>query len=448
MIDAEQAVKKALQTKSTSVSRVIKKDLSSGLDLCFVVDTTASMDDDIQNAKDNMHRIIEEISAKNENFRVALIDYRDFPERSSFGDYEAKLQLDFTENTEEITAAINALDLGDGGDYEETVYSALMKTLELKWRRDSKKVIILLGDAPPLDPEPYTGYTLEGVVEALYNADISLVTDQKVSVEVPEYEKSIALSVGDAADSLINVYTIGTNAGWKAEEAFRAISEYTGGSYTGVDTVSEVSEAIISTIEQIEIIPTVSVRTSFGEQYSGETVELYKDEQYIFEFELDEYGEAKLEDMEPGEYSWSMSRLMLSGTIKVKDNSKKSKLDFDKAPWYSFVVIIWQRERGLVISCGVAGLIGLIVLIVFIRKLMRLRKSNKLNKPEDTERTEETARTRKIGSQMQADILEHAANLELTANQAPVVVCKCPSCGAEYDRKINFCVKCGTKMQK
>jgi len=265
-------------------------------------------------------------------------------------------------------------------------------------------------------------------------------------VEVPEYEKSIALSVGDAADSLINVYTIGTNAGWKAEEAFGAISEYTGGSYTGVDTVSEVSEAIISTIEQIEIIPTVSVRTSFGEQYSGETVELYKDEQYIFEFELDEYGEAKLEDMEPGEYSWSMPRLMLSGTIKVKDNSKKSKLNFDKAPWYSFVVIIWQRERGLVISCGVAGLIGLIVLIVFIRKLMRLRKSNKLNKPEDTERTEETAR--KIGSQMQADILEHAANLELTANQAPVVVCKCPSCGAEYDRKINFCVKCGTKMQK
>jgi len=486
MIDAEQAVKKALQTKTTSVSRVVKKDLSSGLDLCFVVDTTASMDDDIQNAKDNMNSIIEEISAKNENFRVALIDYRDFPDRSSSGDYEAKLQLDFTENTEVIKAAINALDLGDGGDNEETVYSALMKTLELNWRRDSKKVIILLGDAAPLDPEPYTGYTLESVVEALYNADISLVTDQKVSVEVPEYEKSIALSVGDAADSLINVYTIGTNASWAAEEAFSAISEYTGGSYTGVESVSDVSEAIISTIEQIEIIPTVSVRVSFGEQYSRETVELYNDEQHLFEFELDEYGEAKIEDMEPGEYSWTMPRLMLSGTIKVKDNSKNTRLDFDKAPWYSFAVILWQRERVLVITCGVAGLIGLIVLIVVIRKLVRFikNKAGKANKPEDTDKTDITARSRQQDSPVQASISEHAAGLELQANQAPVstsgqaykpettakqeqagtplaavksediksgqaavVACKCPSCGAEYDRKVNFCVKCGTKIQ-
>lgn len=79
---------------------------------------------------------------------MALIDYRDFPDRSgSDEDYAARVQLKFSENVDTITKAINGLTLGDGGDNAETVYSALMKAVELDWNPASQKVIIVLGDA-------------------------------------------------------------------------------------------------------------------------------------------------------------------------------------------------------------------------------------------------------------------------------------------------------------
>ena len=78
---------------------------------------------------------------------------------------------------------------------------------------DAGKVIILLGDAAPLDPEPYTGYIYEDVLLALFNADISL-----------DYENSDQRVVSALDTSLINVYTIGTSASSDAEDFFRSIS--------------------------------------------------------------------------------------------------------------------------------------------------------------------------------------------------------------------------------
>jgi hypothetical protein len=39
------------------------------------------------------------------------------------------------------------------------------------WRNGARKTIILMGDAPPHDPEPFTGYTLADVAQAAENAD-------------------------------------------------------------------------------------------------------------------------------------------------------------------------------------------------------------------------------------------------------------------------------------
>ena len=401
MVNAQAAVENALQTREHSVNQVIKVDTDQGLDVCFVVDTTGSMGDDIANAKENMNEILIELSAKSENFRVALIDYRDFPERAKSYDYPARLELDFSEDVDAITAAIDALDLGHGGDDNETVYSGLIMAAGLDWRPEARKVIIVLGDAAPLDPEPFTGYTLDSVIAALYNADISLVSDASVGVG-EDYEGLI----GEAGGSLISVFTIGTDASSDAADAFAEISEATGGSYTGVESASEVSDAIISTIEQIDIIPTQTVDLDFDEGYSGETVELYKDGEFVFEVTLDERGRQQLDNMELDQYEWSIPRLLASGSIKIREGSDDARISYDKSLWYAFAVSLWQRDRTAVILYGVLFVVMLVILIVLISKVKRIAKKRKL------------AKARAV----------------------------CPNCGYKNDQSDMFCVKCGTRL--
>lgn len=129
-----------------------------------------------------MTEILEHLSDKTSDYRVALIDYRDYSSRSGYSsDYPYKVQLHFTNNNANIENAINRLNLGNGGDTEETVYSALMAAVRLDWRSDAKKVIIILGDAAPLDPEPETGYTYDDVLLALFSAEIALDYDDSDS---------------------------------------------------------------------------------------------------------------------------------------------------------------------------------------------------------------------------------------------------------------------------
>ena len=420
------AVENALQTREHSVNQVIKVDASAGLDVCFLVDTTGSMGDDIDNAKENMNVILEGLSTKCEDFRVALIDYRDFADRAEYYDYPAMLRLDFSQDVDEITAAIYGLDLGNGGDDNETVYSGLMEAAALDWRPEAQKVIIVLGDAPPLDPEPYTGYTYDSIVAVLYNADISLVSDT-------------AVGVGAAADSLINVYTIGTAASTDAADFFSEISEATGGSYTGVDSASEVSDAIVSTIEQIEIVPTKTVSLAFDDDYSGETVELYRDGDFVFEVKLDEAGRKQLDNMELDRYDWSIPRLLASGSIKISDNNGKAKISYDDAPWYAFAVSLWQRDRTAVILYGALGIVVLIAVIVLIRKL-----KHRVKKPKPVQPVPPIQAV-----PMQAPPIQMPTMPVAPVQTAPVRAQHrmfCTNCGVEHDGTNPFCIMCGAKI--
>lgn len=412
LIDAETVVVNALQTQKKSVNRVIRSNDSDGIDLCFLVDTTGSMDDDISNAKDNMNTILEELSAKSEDFRVALVDYRDFEDRGAPGDYPSKIQLTFSSDTSEITRAINALTLGNGGDGPETVYSGLMTAVGLDWRPNASKAIIILGDAPPLDPEPYTGYTLDTTIAALYNADVSIVAD-----------KSDDRVLGDASDSLIKVFSIGASASTQAEAFFSRISEDTGGAYTGVEEASGVSEAIIESIDKIEIIPTKTVSTDFGETYSGETVEIYQNDAFAFEFELDENGRSKLEDMEIERFQWKIPRLQASGSLRIKESGRTAKIDFDTSPWYAFAITLWQRNRVRFIISVAGGMIVLLVLSVLIIKIRRWKQTRPVRK------------VRSLGTVIQPQ----------EAPRPPKRTC--PHCGAEYEAPIKFCGKCGNEIE-
>ncbi len=368
LLDLANAVRMGIESREESVNRVIGAG-GAGLDLCFLVDTTGSMDDDIDNAKENMIKILDSLAEKTEDYRVALVDYRDFPDRSYSYDYPAKIQLHFTNDKDSIIDAINGLDLGNGGDEKETVYSGFAETLKLDWRSTSSKVIIVLGDAPPLDPEPYTGYTYESVLKALYDADVMIDVDS--SDEEP---------IGDAEDSLIKIYGIGTSASSDAAGFLESISAATGGTYKDVEDASGVSDAIVDSIEEIELEPVQTVKVSFGEEFSKEKVNLFYDGELLFSFELDEDGNAKLDDMKVDKYEWEIERLRRTGKLSVKEGKSKATAEADEAPWYGFAFVLWERQRNETFFYTGAGLLALILVFTVINLILGIVDSARAKK--------------------------------------------------------------------
>ncbi len=214
------------------------------LDLAFVVDTTGSMGDSIDKVKQDMKNYLDDLDASGMNYRVAIIDYRDFPDRAWYEDYPYKVQLDFSSDYDEILAAINGLTLGGGGDWEETIYSALIDGLdELSWDKNAGKAAIVMGDAPALDPEPFTGYTRADVVEKMKTG--------KIAVDGEEYKMARATAAADTERTPITLFTIATYDSPETVECFEALATETGGKSYTTENSDEITDAITEIIEEI-----------------------------------------------------------------------------------------------------------------------------------------------------------------------------------------------------
>lgn len=352
MIDAEQAVVNALKTREQAVDRVLKKPTGEGLDLCFVVDTTGSMGDDIDNIKENMAAILAQLAEKTGNYRVALIDYRDFGEKTgNRSDYPCQIRLDFTSDNRAITEAVNSLDLGYGGDDEETVYSGLMAAVGLHWRGGAQKAVIVLGDAAPLDPEPNTGYTYEQVLRAMSNAGAG-----------PDADASGPGVLGNAGDSLITVFAVGAGAGSDAGDFFTRIAEDTGGGYAGVEDASQVADAVIKAIQQIELVETRQITVDFGRDMAGRSIDLYNDDRYLFTFALNDSGQQTLDEMEIRDYRWECGDLVLNGGFEVDNESKAVNINVKSGYWFTAVQRIWGKySTAVVLSAVLAAAVFLAV---------------------------------------------------------------------------------------
>ncbi len=215
------------------------------LDLAFVVDTTGSMGDSIDKVKQDMKNYLAELDATGMDYRIAIVDYRDFAEREwcDSYDYPYQVQLNFTNDYDVILSAIDSLTLGNGGDWEETIYSALVDGLdELSWREKAGKAAIVMGDAPALDPEPFTGYTREDVVEKMKTGKIAVDGEEKAVR---------ATTVSDTERTPITLFTIATYPDPETVECFEALATETGGKSYTVENSDEITDAIVEIIEEI-----------------------------------------------------------------------------------------------------------------------------------------------------------------------------------------------------
>jgi len=115
-----------------------------GLDIALVIDTTDSMQFVIDDVKAKLSQLVNAIQRMVPTSRVGVVVYRDKGD-----DYVVKW-TDLSFRTDKLQDFLSHINADGGGDWEEAVKEALDAAVhELKWRKDSKKIIILVGGSPP-----------------------------------------------------------------------------------------------------------------------------------------------------------------------------------------------------------------------------------------------------------------------------------------------------------
>jgi len=114
------------------------------LDLCLILDCTGSMSSWIQRSKDTLKQIIESVINENSGLtvRAAFVAYRDVQDHPRFD------VTDFTENIDQVKAAISRQAATGGGDFPEDVQGGFNKALGLSWAPESVKIAFHIADAP------------------------------------------------------------------------------------------------------------------------------------------------------------------------------------------------------------------------------------------------------------------------------------------------------------
>lgn len=116
----------------------------AGLDVVFVIDSTGSMEWVIEAVKARIANLMGVIKRMVPIARVGIVAYRDRGE-----EYITRMH-DLTTNTNPLRAFLSGVKAEAGGDWEEAVEEGLRVAIEgVHWRKGSKKMILLVGDAPP-----------------------------------------------------------------------------------------------------------------------------------------------------------------------------------------------------------------------------------------------------------------------------------------------------------
>lgn len=120
--------------------------LPQALDLCLVIDTTGSMQDELDYLKTEIDSIAARVHSMfpKVSQRYALICYRDE------GDAYVSRTFDFTDDLSDFRGKLAAQSADGGGDYPEAMHLALEQANRLSWRSgNTARVTFLVADAPP-----------------------------------------------------------------------------------------------------------------------------------------------------------------------------------------------------------------------------------------------------------------------------------------------------------
>ncbi|CAH1799330.1 unnamed protein product [Owenia fusiformis] len=208
------------------VEKVDQPDLakhdSSVLDLAFAMDCTGSMSSYIRSAQRSIHKIVEEIVAKEQSdINLALVEYRDHPPQdSSF----VTRPHDFTNKVGKMKGWLDDCSASGGGDGPEAVADALHQVLKLSWRDEATKICVFIADAPPHGLQKSRDGFPKGCPDGL---DPMTITHQ-------------------LAEKGVTIYMVGCEPAInRHRDFFMAIAHLTGGQYVPLRNAELLAQVII-----------------------------------------------------------------------------------------------------------------------------------------------------------------------------------------------------------
>lgn len=150
---------------STTVNKTVTvtQQLTTPLDLFFLVDTTGSMGSAISSVASGFSSIVSTISGVAPNVAFGLGEYKD-----TFDSFTYRLDADITTNTSTVQSALGSLSAGGGGDLPEAgLYGLQQAATTTSWRSGSQRFLVWVGDAPSHDPAGPTNVTEAQAISAL-----------------------------------------------------------------------------------------------------------------------------------------------------------------------------------------------------------------------------------------------------------------------------------------
>lgn len=137
--DEVEALKSSIEERLASIH-------VADLDLVFVMDTTGSMGEEIQDVQTNLLGIVRVLQRLSPSLQVGFVAFKD----RGFAYVTATYPLqDMSPGSlRDAQAFVNRLGAAGGGDYPEAVTQALHVAVNMPWREDAKGRIVVVGDAP------------------------------------------------------------------------------------------------------------------------------------------------------------------------------------------------------------------------------------------------------------------------------------------------------------
>jgi hypothetical protein len=258
----------------------------NGISLALVIDNTGSMADDINAVKAAAAKVVNQLACT-PNARVAVVTYND---------PSTRIEVNFSTDRQAIINAINGISVGGGGDTPEVVYSGIMTAVGLGWKDTDTNSIIVMGDAPPKDPEPGTGYTLAQVIAAAQSSNINASFSSEMDSQYaalphdgiapspdrgqadapvapalpspaphddstdltsldPSVRSDSAVLAAAPTGSSIMIHSVMIGSDSSALTAFQALADGTSGTVTTAATATNVVDALIVAISAAQVGP-------------------------------------------------------------------------------------------------------------------------------------------------------------------------------------------------
>jgi len=237
-------------------------------DIYILADTTGSMGTVLDSVKANVGNLVNTLfSIPGADLRIGVGAYRDFPITGQ-GNYAFEHRLSMSNDLTAISNAVNTWAAAFGGDQSEAGFFALEKlstepAANFGWRDGTKRIIVWFGDAPSHDPvcTQFTGLAndiTESSVIAALQATGTTVVAITTPTNLPQgLNDNPAGTNAQAYEQVCNVVR-GTQG-----QATR-IANATGGLYTAIPNVNDITLAILQSLSIVFNNATVAVKAEGG----------------------------------------------------------------------------------------------------------------------------------------------------------------------------------------